>query len=124
MQQSLFEDNQPGSVRQPALQQTAVRRRNGHKRGTWDTKYYKEIKAFMDRQMWHLDFRLAEKYKGDPIGWAKSHFHLISDCVHREDFEAAQATKDAIIDFLNKLGAEIPDDAELKIPEYKPMKIR
>jgi hypothetical protein len=90
----------------------------------WDKKYYKVVKAYMDNQMWHIDYRLAEKYKDDPIGWARSHFDLISDCVHRGDYEAAQATKDAIIDFLNKLGLEIPDDAVLKLPEYNPVKIR
>jgi len=77
----------------------------------------------MDDQLWNVDFRLAEKYKGDPVGWAKTFFPMIPDCVHREDYEAAQATKDAIIDFLNKLGANIPDDARLKVPDYKPMNL-
>ena len=90
---------------------------------SWDKKYYKEIKTFMDNQLWHVDYRLAEKYKDNPAGWAQSHFNLITDCVHREDYEAAQATKDAIIEFLNKLGAEIPNDAALNIPDYAPMEI-
>ena len=59
-----------------------------------------------------------------PVEWAETFLCLIPDCVHREDYEAAQATKDAIIQFLNKFGAEIPDDARLTLPEYKEIEIK
>lgn len=122
MQQSLFNDNQPKDVRTPDLHKANVRRRNGHKKGTWDKKYYKELYDWMCENLKYSPTWYLKGEKPCPIEHVKTYFPLISDCVHRGDYEATQAIKDAIIDFLNKLGAEIPDDAVLKIPEYKPMK--
>jgi hypothetical protein len=85
------------------------------------SKYYKEVKKFMDWNFSHVDYRLMEKFKTRPDLYAQTFFGLIPDCVQREDYEGAQATKDAIIEFLNKFGMEIPDDAQLRLPEYKPM---
>lgn len=82
--------------------------------------HYKAIKKWVLHELNHRPILLADKIKC-PVEWAKTFFPLIPDCVHREDYEAAQATKDAIIEFLNGFGAEIPDDAQLRIPEYKPM---
>lgn len=91
---------------------------------SWDKKYYKEIYNWMCENLKYSPIWYLKGEKPCPIEHVKTYFPLISDCVHREDYEAAQATKDAIINFLNKLGAEIPDSAELKIPDYKAIKIR
>lgn len=92
------------------------------KQATFDKKYYREIYNWICE---NLKFSPTWYLKGEnpcPIEHVKTYFPLISDCVHREDYEAAKATRDAIIDFLNKLGAEIPNDAVFILPEYKPMK--
>ena len=58
-----------------------------------------------------------------PLEWAKTFLPLVKDCEHREDYEAAQATSDAIMEFLNQF---LPADQQLnketdilKLPEYK-----
>lgn len=78
----------------------------------FDRKHYREIKNYMmDRLM-----RPPCHYTGNnPIDWAVGFFDLISDCVAREDYEGAKATRDAIIEFLNSFGAEIPEDARLNL---------
>jgi len=81
-------------------------------------EYYDQIKEFVHSLLNGVPFQIADKVTC-PVEWAKTFFPMISDCVHREDYEGAQATKDAIIEFLNKFGLEIPEDAQLKIPEYK-----
>lgn len=53
-------------------------------------------------------------YEGSAVEWAIGFIDLIKDCADREDYEAAKATKDSITEFLNKLGAEIPHDAQFK----------
>lgn len=90
-------------------------------RSTFDRKHYKEIKDFMlqilNNRPWCCDVKC-------PVEWAMTFFPLIPECVQREDYEGAQATKDAIIEFLNGFGAEIPKDAMLNLPEYEPKTIR
>lgn len=83
-----------------------------------DKKHYKEIKKFVLLKLSTRPALLADKITC-PVEWAKTFFPLISDCAAREDYEAAQGTKDAIIEFLNKFGAELPKDVEFKLPEYK-----
>jgi hypothetical protein len=111
-QTSLFPS--PGNIANALV----VRRRGKKKK----SDYYKAIKEFMLWELNHRDFRLVEKYKC-PVDWAKTFLHLITDCVEREDYEGAAATKDAIREFLNGFGADIPEDAQLKLPEYKPVEM-
>lgn len=48
---------------------------------------------------------------------------VISLAVHHEDYEAAQAIKDAIVKYCKDLGIGLPDNPELKIPPYQEEKI-
>ncbi len=79
----------------------------------------------MDYQISHVDFRLVDKFK-NPFDWAKTFLPLISDCIYREDYEAAKACSDAIREFLNEFldeGDKIKEDATLNLPEIKAIKI-
>jgi len=86
----------------------------------FDKKYYKQIKAFVAEQLQQPSFLYTGKC---PFEWAKTFLPLVKDCEHREDYEAAQATSDAIMEFLNQF---LPADQQLtkekdilKLPEYK-----
>ena len=74
------------------------------------SQHYKDIKAHMKWVLEHPPWCYTGKC---PVQWAKAFIPTMADCASREDYEAAQATKDAIIEFLNSMGAEIPADAEL-----------
>lgn len=80
----------------------------------FDKKYYKAIKEFVDTRI------SAPPAIYGPVSledWIKSWAQRIPDCLKDEDYEAAQAIKDSIRDFLNKhVDEPIPKDALLKIP--------
>jgi hypothetical protein len=83
----------------------------------FDRKHYKEIKKFM---LWRLNHVSCFSNVTCPIEWVKTFLPLLADCVHREDYEAAKATKDTIREFLNQFMEEkIAEDAMLKLPEIK-----
>jgi hypothetical protein len=119
MQQELFPSTKSNSDKIKK-----VIRRRGVRNSSWDKEHYKNVKSFMDEHILGVHYTLVEKYKKDPVAWAMTFFPLINQAVKDEDYEAAQATKDAIIDFLNRFGAKIPDSIEFKLPKYHPIKVR
>ena len=93
----------------------------------WDNEYYKAIYDFTSHELRHVDYRLAEKYKNNICEWVKTFLPLISQCIHDEDYEGAKGTSDAIRDFVNSYlpkEHQIPKDKELRLPEYKQVKIK
>jgi hypothetical protein len=82
----------------------------------FDRKHYKEVKIYMDGILNNPPFQIALDGKPCPVNWAKGFFGLITDCVEREDYEGAKATRDSIIEFFNSFGAAIPEDARLTLP--------
>lgn len=95
----------------------------------WNKKHYKEIKQFVEHQLNHVPFQIAEKpteERPNPFDWAKTFLPLVSLSIHNEDYEAAKATSDAIREFLNKFmpNDPIPDDATLKLPDFVPFEIK
>lgn len=82
----------------------------------WDKKYYNAIRKFVKYGLEHRPFQLGDRVTC-PVEWAITFFPLITMSVQNEDWEAAQATKDAITSFLRKFGAKIPRSATLKIPD-------
>lgn len=94
---------------------------------SFDKKFYKEVKKYMDDQLSRVDFRLVEKYKDKPFEYAQTFLPMISNSIEHEDFESSKAITDAIRDFLNKFLSEenkISKSAEINLPEYKQMKIK
>lgn len=75
---------------------------------TWDKQHYKDIYEFMMSTLSSIPFQCVCKC---PFEWAKIRLPLVSMCVSNEDYEGAQATKDAIKDFLNRF---LPDDGQIK----------
>ena len=65
----------------------------------FNKKYYKVIKKYNDRQILHIPWcsrtTTAEEH-------AQMYEKLMMDCVEAEDYEAAQAVKHSISDFLDK----------------------
>lgn len=85
---------------------------------SWDKEYYREIKKFMDYEVSHKHFLCTIDC---PIEYVKTFLPLISMSIEKEDYEAAQATKDAIMQFLNKFlkdGNKIKKSDTLKLPAY------
>ncbi|WP_183560626.1 hypothetical protein [Mucilaginibacter sp. SP1R1] len=83
---------------------------------TWDEKHYQEIYEFMMATLGSVPWCSDVKC---PVEWAKTKLPLVSMCVANEDYEGAQATKDAIMDFLNQFLSEsekITDQQTLKLP--------
>lgn len=76
---------------------------------SFDKRHYKTIKKFMLDRLTHRPWC----YEGSPVDWAVGLFPLIQQSIDDEDYEAAQATKDAIIEFFNSMGADVPNDAKL-----------
>jgi len=62
-------------------------------------------------------------YEGNcPFEWARTFLPLISDCIYREDYEAAKASTDAIREFLNRFlppEDQITVNDKLRLPEIK-----
>ena len=85
---------------------------------SWDKKHYKTIKKWMIERLNSVPFQ----YKTNcPFDWAATFLPLIVDCSYREDYEAAQATSDAIREFLNGFLKEedrISETTLLKLPDY------
>lgn len=115
MQLNMFDEQAP-EPKKPAL--TQIRRR-------WATKdereYYKAIKAHVGHNLTHVPWCAQVDC---PVEWAKTFLPLITDCAHEGDYVGAQATKDAIIEFLNSFGTELPTDVLLTLPEYEELDIR
>ena len=80
----------------------------------WDKKHYREIKKFTLYQLQHKDFRTTINC---PFEWAETFLPLLNYCISVEDYEGAQAMKDAIMDFLNDFLIEkITKKDLLKLP--------
>lgn len=93
---------------------------------SWDKKHYQILKKWIGERLKKYPFQLHERVqKGeiDALDWAKSYIGLIPGCIHRGDYEGAQATRDAVIEFLNGFGLDIPENAVLNLPEYQPKQI-
>lgn len=81
----------------------------------WNKKHYKEIKAFVLSTLKEP----VDPGKRDPITgrlpvsfreYIQPKLRLMVDCASREDFEGAQATKDALVEFTNRY---LPEDKQL-----------
>lgn len=71
----------------------------------FDKKHYKEIKKWVLLSL--------KEYHYDPTIFLP----VIAACLKDEDFEAAQATSDAIRQWFEEQGETIPPEATLKIPD-------
>lgn len=79
----------------------------------FDRKHYRTVKKFMGQQLNNRPWCCQDV---GPVEWAKTFIPLITDCVKQEDYEGAQATSDAIREFLNQFLKEpIPADITLKL---------
>ncbi|MBB6126955.1 hypothetical protein [Mucilaginibacter lappiensis] len=86
------------------------------KNSNWDKKHYQEIYDFMIATLSSVPWCSNVKC---PFEWAKSKLPLITMSIEKEDYEAAQATKDAIKNFLNRFlddENKITNEATLKLP--------
>jgi len=66
---------------------------------SWDKKYYKACKKHMD---WVVSSQPCV-YEGDVVSWVKAMNNLVKEFADDEDYEAAQAGKDAILEFVSKM---------------------
>jgi hypothetical protein len=88
----------------------------------WDKKHYKSVKDFVSHQLNNRPWCVNTDC---PVEWAKTFLPVISDCIHGEDYEAAQAASDAIREFLNQfLDEPIKENAQLKLPDFKPLVVQ
>jgi hypothetical protein len=86
----------------------------------WDKKHYAEVKEFVSHQVGHRPWC----YDGDFSTWLTVWTSMIQHCIHDEDYEGAQATKDAITEFLNKHLPEVDHihrDAIIRLPDVPRM---
>jgi hypothetical protein len=84
----------------------------------FNRKHYSEIRKFITDRLNSVPwcYKLGKESERSPIDWAITFLPLISDCVAREDYEAAKATRDAIIEFANKFTEDkIKADVLLRI---------
>lgn len=80
----------------------------------WNKKYYKECKQHMDWMVSHHPWC----YDGDLGTWLKGWNKFTKKFADEGDYEAAQACKDAIIEFAEKmLGEPIPKETLLVFDE-------
>jgi hypothetical protein len=90
----------------------------------FDRKRYRETKKWMLESLSIKQWCMPENWTlSDQI---KAYLPLIVDCAHREDYEGAQATKDAIVEFLNKFLPEserLTGFEKLNLPDYEPLEI-
>ena len=82
---------------------------------SWDKKYYKACKKHMDYMVshrpWCCDCSFDE--------WLKTWIQFVKDHADKGDYEAAQATKDAIVDYAAKvLGKTLSRDTMLIFDTY------
>lgn len=91
---------------------------NKRRKKGFDTKHYNEVKKFF----LHLISHHSVLYTGTHEDWIKGMLPLISQSIHSEDYEAAQACRDALKEYLKSIDPtiEIPEDALIKIPDHKP----
>ena len=84
------------------------------KAGAWkpaNRKPLKRTRLYMETKNWMLDVVSRRPWcleETDAVRWCVGFFPLIKMAVEEEQYEVAQAFKDAMIEFLNGLGAEIP----------------
>ena len=85
----------------------------------FDRKYYRTIKAFVAGQVSHRQWCqevTPDSFQQHILGFLP----LIADCVAREDYEAAKATRDALCEYLNEqCGMNIGADELLALPELR-----
>jgi hypothetical protein len=87
---------------------------------SFNKKYYKQIKFFVDDRLRHRPWCMNDTTIMDHILMI---IGLIPGCLERQDFEAAQAVKDSIIEFINTFpGEKIDRSILLRIPPFKPHK--
>lgn len=83
----------------------------------------KEVKKFFLRTLNHRPWCCTTDC---PVEWAKVFFPQISKAIHDEEYELAQALKDAVRIFLNQFldkPNKIKKSATLKLPEYVETKV-
>jgi len=76
----------------------------------FNKKLYKGIKKFVKNNI--------EIHGHSPMGY----FNMLSELIHRESFEEAQAIKECLMEWFNKNnmdGIEITMETLMKIPDYK-----
>lgn len=77
----------------------APKPRRKRSKSSWDKKYYNACKKHMDyivsHRPWCCDCSLNE--------WLKTWVAFVKEFADKGDYEAAQASKDAIIDFVAKI---------------------
>lgn len=81
----------------------------------FNKKHYREVKKLMLWRLNNVPWCCSIK---NPIEWAETFMPLIINCIDQEDYEGAQGTKDAIIEFLNQF-IPIPEDVLLKLEKFK-----
>jgi hypothetical protein len=85
----------------------------------FDREYYKAIKRFTDHDLRHRPWC----GDWDIIAHIQMVIGLMPDLIEQEDFEAAQAVKDSVIEFVNSFSDDkIDKNVLLKIPAYKGQK--
>lgn len=68
----------------------------------WNKKYYNACKKHME---WQVSHRPCV-YEGDIVKWLKGCNRVVKDFADAGDYEAAQASKDAILEFISKVTEE------------------
>lgn len=84
----------------------------------FNQQYYNEIKEFALHYLSHRPFHPS--YTGTPMSHTLFIVGYIADAIREEDFEMAQALKDAVMEFVNEHSDEkLTKDVLLIIPEWK-----
>jgi hypothetical protein len=87
---------------------------------------YKIYKAYMDKQLnagFYLNPEIYTSLKDKPWVRLDIALQILSDAIHNENFEAAQATADALRDWCKKIGHPIPAESVfiIKEPNLEPI---
>ena len=89
------------------------------------SRYYKDVYKWFYESLSMVPFLMFESNPNYSIGdHLQTLLPVVSSAVDGEDFEAAQAMKDCIKDFLNSKGANITDEDVLKLPPVCTEKIQ
>lgn len=84
----------------------------------FDQQYYNAIKEFALHWLSHRPW--CPEYTGTPMTHIEFVVGYIADAVKEQDFEMAQALKDAVMEFVNEHWDEkLTKEMTLKIPEWK-----
>lgn len=93
----------------------------------FNKREYKSYKAFMDKQLAKGFYLNPEVYTSlkerDSLVRIDIALQILSDVIHSENYEAAQAVADAIRDWFKSIGYPLPEDAIFKLgePNLKPI---